>query len=86
MEEVYLLQHLHIHDDGDEDVKIIGIYSSYDKALEAVARLKTKPGFIDFPLVRDADIDEEGNENGFYIERYQLNEDNWAEGYTMSWE
>lgn len=83
MDQVFLLQHLQIHDDGDEDVKIIGIYSSREQAQSAIARLRTKPGFADHPQLRDAAIDDEGNESGFYIDPYTLDEDNWTEGYTL---
>lgn len=30
----YVIYHIHIFEDGNEDYKIIGIFSSYDKALE----------------------------------------------------
>ena len=39
MTSVYVLQHVHSEDDDAEDVKLIGVYSSREKADEAVARL-----------------------------------------------
>jgi hypothetical protein len=83
MENVYLLQHLHIHEDGDEDMKIIGIYSSRAQAMAAIERLKEKLGFCDHPALRSGAMEEEGSESGFYIDRYRLDEDGWDEGYTM---
>ena len=74
MKDAFLLQHLHTHPDGDEDVKTIGIYSSRTAAEAAVVRLKSQPGFRDHPnVVKDGD--------GFYIDRYPLDKDYWVEGY-----
>ena len=43
--DVFFVQHVHIHDDGEEDVKVIGMYSSRASAEQAIERLKSKPGF-----------------------------------------
>lgn len=67
-ENVYLVSHVHVIEDGEEDVKLIGIYSSMLKAEEAVERLKLKTGF------KDA-------KKGFSIDKYLLDIDNWTEGY-----
>ncbi|MGH9436540.1 MAG: DUF7336 domain-containing protein [Terriglobia bacterium] len=66
--EVFLVQHIHVHEDGEEDVKVIGIYSSRENALKATERLKLQPGFRDTP-------------NDFYIDPYGLDEDNWTDGF-----
>ena len=71
MNSAFVLHHVHEMDDGDEDVKFIGVYSSRQKAQEAVARLVTRPGFAAAP-------------DGFHIEEYQLDQDHWTEGY-ISW-
>jgi hypothetical protein len=67
--EVFVLQHVHNFDDGKEDVKMIGVYSSQEQAEAAIGRLCAKPGFSDAL-------------EGFSIDRYVVNEDNWTEGYV----
>jgi len=69
MTSVFVLQHVHSLDDGAEDVKLIGVYSSRQKAQEAVARLAAAPGFSDAP-------------DGFNIDEYRLDQDQWVEGYV----
>ncbi len=66
--EVYVLQHIHTFGDADEDVKLIGVYSTNDRANEAIQRLKKLPGFQDLP-------------DGFSIDRYRIDVDHWTEGY-----
>src|SRR5215470_17597806 len=46
MASVFVLQHVHSREDGVEDVKFIGVYSSREKAQAAVARLGRLPGFV----------------------------------------
>jgi hypothetical protein len=67
--EVFVLQHVHTFDEGEEDVKMIGVYSSQEQAEAAIERLSAKPGF------RDA-------QEGFAVDRYVVNEDCWTEGYV----
>jgi hypothetical protein len=64
---VYLLEHVHIHEDGEQDVKTIGIYSSRENAQRTVERLRIQPGFRAAP-------------EGFSI-AYSLDEDNWTESF-----
>jgi len=79
MKSVFIIQHLHVLPGGEEDVKLIGAYSSHAEALAAVSRLRTQPGFSDFPnVVTSSESDEE---QGFYIGEFQLNLDHWSEGY-----
>lgn len=68
MNKVYLLYHIHI-DGEDEDAKLIGIYTSYELAEEAIERVKDKPGFIDFP-------------EEFSIFSHELNRDGWVDGFV----
>jgi hypothetical protein len=83
MQTTYLLQHLHLLPQGEEDVKIIGIYASRDAALAAIERLKDQPGFADFSaLISLADLSSDGAHEGFYIDEYNLDEDHWTEGYV----
>ena len=64
---VYILQHAHIVD-GQEDVKLIGIYSTENKANEAKDRLKKMIGF-------------KNSLKGFSIDEYIIDEDYWTEGF-----
>ena len=66
---VYVLQHVHSLDDGSEDVKFIGVYSAREKAQTAITRLSQAPGFSDAPA-------------GFHIDEYQVDKDQWVEGYS----
>jgi hypothetical protein len=66
--DLFVVEHLHVLDDGEEAVKFIGVYSTKEAAQRAVDRLKLKPGFCDAP-------------DGFSIDAYTLDEDNWTEGY-----
>ena len=73
MDVVYVLQHVHETPNGDdEDVKMIGVYSSEQKAQEAIARVVKAPGFREHP-------------DGFHIDAYEVDRDNWTEGFT-SWD
>lgn len=69
MASVFVLQHVHEREDGAEDVKFIGVYSSREKAQAAVARLAGLPGFAAAP-------------DGFHVDEYRVDQDHWAEGYV----
>ena len=69
MTKVYVLHHAHEFDDGSEDVKLIGIYSTERRAKAAIRRLVNQPGFRDLP-------------EGFNVADYNLDEDNWTEGFV----
>jgi hypothetical protein len=64
---VFVVEHVHLIAD-EEEVKLIGVYSTRDAAQKAIDRLKVQPGFRDTPT-------------GFSVDEYTLDEDNWAEGY-----
>jgi homoserine kinase type II len=66
---VYVLQHEHVMEDGTEDVKFIGVYSSRENAQAAIARLSQAAGFSDAVT-------------GFHIDEYPLDRDQWVEGYS----
>jgi hypothetical protein len=80
MQMVYTLQHLHVHPDGEEDAKLIGVYGARATALEAVQRVRVMPGFRDFPAIVDSTT-ESDDRNGFYIDAHQLDVDSWSEGF-----
>jgi hypothetical protein len=69
MASVFVIQHIHTREDGAEDVKFIGVYSSREKADAAVTRLSRLPGFSDAP-------------DGFHVDEYRIDQDHWAEGYV----
>jgi hypothetical protein len=66
---VFVLEHVHVHDDGEEDYKLIGVYSTREGAQQAIDRLKLKPGFCDGP-------------EGFSINAHVLDEGSWTSGYV----
>ena len=65
---VYLLYHIRDEDTDDEDVKMIGIYSSAELAEQAKERVQDKTGFVDFP-------------EGFSIIEEVLDRDGWVDGF-----
>ena len=74
MKTVFVLQHVHTVRDGqdeDEDIKLIGVYSTDAHAHAAIARLSTLPGFRE-------------HLDGFHITPQELNKDEWTEGF-VSW-
>jgi hypothetical protein len=71
MASVFVLQHVHSREDGVEDVKFIGVYSSREKAEAAVSRLSLQAGFSDAP-------------DGFNVDEYRVDQDHWAEGYVAA--
>ncbi|MFI0962514.1 hypothetical protein ACH4S8_14095 [Streptomyces sp. NPDC021080] len=56
-------------EEGGDDVKHLGVYSSRERAQERIERARTLPGFADEP-------------NCFYIEEAVIDEDQWTEGYV----
>ena len=68
MKYVYLLWHSHELDDGEEDSKLIGVYSSESLAERKRDEYKAITGFKDNP-------------DGFEIAEYQIDSDHWHEGF-----
>lgn len=79
MNSVFIVQHLNVLPDGQEDVKLIGAYRSREAAHAAVERLKQQPGFCDHPHLVDPPSC--AGEAGFYMDEYELNKDHWIEGF-----
>ena len=70
MSTVFILQHVHAFDDGHEDAKLIGVFSSEGLARAAQQRIAAQPGFRDLP-------------DGFDISEHQIDGPiAWAEGYV----
>jgi hypothetical protein len=69
---VFVLQHARPKEDGDEDVKLIGVYTSQAAAEAAIARLRKQPGFSEYP-------------DDFHLDPYELDVDHWTEGFGFPW-
>jgi hypothetical protein len=70
MSTVFVLQHVHEFDDGHEDVKLIGVFSSEVLARAAQQRVSDQPGFRDLP-------------DGFDISEHHVDGViGWSEGYV----
>lgn len=67
--QVFIVHHVHEFSDGHEDTKLIGVYTSENAAHEAVERLRSVEGFRDNP-------------QGFTVDRYTVDRDNWTEGFV----
>ena len=71
MKEVFVLFHAHELRNGEDDEKLIGVYSMASLAEAALERAKKLRGFVDYP-------------DGFIIDQYKLDEDHWTEGF-ITW-
>ncbi len=70
MATVFILQHERPEtDDGAGDVKLIGAYSSDAAALAAIERLRSQPGFRNYPDCSTVDA-------------YEIAKDHWVEGFV----
>lgn len=69
MATVFLVHHNREVDEESDEMKLIGIYSTEEKAREAVARVRQQPGFRDFP-------------DGFEISEATLDHTEWEEGFV----
>ena len=67
MKSVFLLQHSYEIEES-EQTKIIGIYSTRDKAESVIERFRNLPGFCDHP-------------ESFYVDEYEIDQNNWEEGF-----
>lgn len=77
---VFVVQYLSVHENGEECLMMIGVYESRSAAEEAVKRLASQPGFRESPNIIDPSTDEE--DNGFYIDEYEIGKDHWPEGFV----
>lgn len=68
MQTVFVLQHEHEIGGGCENELLIGVYSSHTAAEAAIERVRSQPGFREWP-------------DGFNIYSYVIDEDNWKEGF-----
>jgi hypothetical protein len=68
MKEVYVLHHSHDLESEETDIKLIGVYSTKEKAKRAISKLSVQPGFKD-------------TREGFNIDRYEIDKEHWEEGF-----
>lgn len=74
MDIVYVLQHSYETAFGEEETKLIGVFSTKQAAKAAVNTLKSAPGFRDLP-------------DHFSINKYSIDQAHWTEGFiTKSYE
>lgn len=69
MRTVFMLWHVHEFEDGHEDVKLLGVFSSKDKAEAALHEVEYQPGFKELP-------------DGFSISEIDIDHIQWKEGYV----
>lgn len=82
METVFVVEHLHTQDDGEEDWRRIGIYRTRTDALAAVERARKLPGFSEYPNMIDHSVNPP--RHGFNIDESHLNMDHWEAGFYAS--
>jgi len=82
MRTVFILQHVHVLPDGEEDVKLIGVYRTHEAAYAAIERLIVQPGFCEHPRLLNPSVDDEGS--GFTLDEYELDKDHWIEGFVQT--
>jgi hypothetical protein len=70
MSDVFLVHHVHqLPGDEGEDVKLLGIFSSEEKAALAIDCARNLPGFSEAP-------------DGFSVSKYQVDKRTWTEGFV----
>ena len=78
MKTVFILQHSNLLPSGEQSVKFIGVYRTAEAAIAAAQRLAGQPGFSKHPQIIEPDTTDE--EEGFYLDEYELDKDHWTEG------
>ncbi len=71
--DVFLLWHVYELTDGDgtrDEEKFIGVFSSEEKAKDAIEQLKGKEGFRDHPV------------SCFEIHKEKMNQPGWVDGFV----
>ena len=68
MTDVFVLHHVIVYSPENENVKLIGVYTTEVQGNLAIERLKNRPGFSD-------------SRGNFHLEAYALDLDHWTEGF-----
>lgn len=71
LQQVYLPWHTDELEDGESDEKLLGVYSTEEKATRRIASAMERPGFREAPA-------------SFEVARYVVDHDQWAEGLVTS--
>jgi hypothetical protein len=66
---VQVLWFMREREDGEDTELLIGVYQTEQDANAAIERLRSKPGFAEFP-------------QGFLAVKYEINKDHWTEGFV----
>ncbi len=69
---IYSLRHEYETANGEDEIKEIGLYSTRQRAEEAIARLREKPGFCDRP------------EDFVILESVLDGDEGWSEGFIRA--
>ena len=69
---VYLVEHAREINPDETEVKTIGIYSTEEKARDAITRTSKLVGFRDHP-------------DGFTADKYLIDESRWDEGFLTTY-
>ncbi len=67
---IYVLQHSYEQENGYNETKFLGVFSSYEKAEAAILEYKKLPGFKKYP-------------NDFCIDKYEFDKKCWIEGFEF---
>jgi len=70
MKVVYILHHVTVYSEVEEDVKLIGVFSTEVAAQKVIKELETKPGFVNA-------------KDGFEIDKYVVDQYFWKEGFGL---
>jgi len=73
MKSIYLLWHTHKDNKGNEDDKLLGIYSS-----KTIAQNRLKLKYNKLNGFKD-------NKDGYCIDKYIINKDYWEEGFITTY-
>jgi hypothetical protein len=68
VKDIYVLHHIN-ELENEDDIKLIGVYSTEEKAKQAISKLSSQPGFVQ-------------SKEGFHIEKYEIDKDHWCEGFV----
>lgn len=67
---VFIVFHTRVKDQDNEDIKLIGVFSSEQLAESAIMSVRTMPGFRD-------------NLDGFSIGEHTIDDIKWREGFGV---
>jgi hypothetical protein len=68
--QIFILTHVLELSEDQEDVKLIGVYSTQEQAEAARGRAQQRPGFAE-------------HADTFFIQAYELDRDHWEEGFDV---